>query len=102
MAAMRMKDRSGPGMLTVSTPGNSGGAAALADAGFGWSDALTALPEEQAHRQQKAETKMANVRGGHFIIGYLFEASSFAAAHNKVWNDPRPARDVLREPNLGL
>ena len=78
-----MKDRSGPGMLTVSPAGDAGGAPALADAGFGWSDALTTLPEEQAHRQKKVETKMADVRRGDFIIGYLFEASSFAAAHNK-------------------
>jgi hypothetical protein len=68
-----MKDRSGPGMLTVSAAGVEGG---LAEAVFGWSDGeapLSALPEEQAHRQKKAEKKMANVRRGHFIIGYLCE-----------------------------
>jgi hypothetical protein len=68
-----MKDRRGPGMLTVSTAGGEGD---LAEAVFGWSEGeapLTALPEEQAHRQKKAERKMANVRRGHFIIGYLCE-----------------------------
>jgi hypothetical protein len=34
---------------------------------------LSALPEEQAHRQIKAEREMANVRRLHFIIGYLCE-----------------------------
>jgi len=71
MAAMRMKDRSGPGILTVSTAGEAaeGG---LAEAVFCWSDReapLAALPEEQAHRQKKAEREMANVRRGRFIIG---------------------------------
>jgi len=64
MAAMRMKERSGPGMPTVSTAGEGGLA-------FGWSDGEA--PEEQADRQKKAEKKMANVRRGHFIVGYLFE-----------------------------
>jgi hypothetical protein len=70
MAAMRMKDRRGPGMATVSTAGEGG----LAEPMPGWSDALTALPElaeEQRHRPKKAERKMA-VRRGHFIMGYLF------------------------------
>jgi hypothetical protein len=43
MAAMRMKDRSGPGMAAVSTAGEGG----LAEPMLGWSDreaALTALP----------------------------------------------------------
>jgi len=69
MAAMRMKERSGPGMPTISTTGEGGLA-------FGWSDGeapLTAQAEEQADRQKKAEKKMANVRRGHFIVGYLFE-----------------------------
>jgi hypothetical protein len=68
-----MKDRRGPGIMTVSAAAEEGG---LAEAVLGWSDGeapLTALPEEQAHRQKKAERKMANVRRGHFIIGYLCE-----------------------------
>jgi hypothetical protein len=68
-----MKDRRGPGIMTVSAADGEEG---LAEAVFGWSDGeapLTALPEEQAHRQKKAERKMANVRRGHFIIGYLCE-----------------------------
>jgi hypothetical protein len=71
-----MKDRRGPGIMTVSTAGGEGG---LAEAVFGWSEEsegeapLIALPEEQAHRQIKAEREMANVRRRHFIIGYLCE-----------------------------
>jgi hypothetical protein len=74
-----MKDRSGPGMTTVSTAGEAGGAAAFAEPAFGWSDgeaAFTALPEEaeqQAHRQKKVDREMANIPRGRFIIGYLFE-----------------------------
>jgi hypothetical protein len=64
-------------MATVSTA-DEGGAAAFAEPVLGGSDgegSLSALPEEakeQTHRE-KAETKVANVRRGHFIIGYLFE-----------------------------
>jgi hypothetical protein len=72
-----MKERSGPGMPTVSTAGEEGGAPALAEPVFGGFDSdgeapLTGLPEkaeEQTHRQKKADTKMADVRRGHFIIG---------------------------------
>jgi hypothetical protein len=61
--------------MTVSTAGGLA-EAVFGWAVFGWSDGeapLTALPEEQAHRQKKAEKRMANVRRGHFIIGYLCE-----------------------------
>jgi len=66
-----MKERSGPGMATVSTVGSP----ALAEPVFRWSDGeapATALAEEQTHRQKRVDTKRANVRRGHFIIGYLF------------------------------
>jgi hypothetical protein len=62
-------------MVAISTGGEGG----LAVPALGWSDgeaALTGLPEsaeEQTHRQEKAARKRANVRRGHFIIGYLFE-----------------------------
>jgi hypothetical protein len=84
MAAMRMKDRSGPGIMTVSIAAAEGGVP-FADLGwsfgwsFGWSGeeaALTPLPEnaeEHTHSPTKVAVKMANVRRGRFIIGYLSE-----------------------------
>jgi hypothetical protein len=65
-------------MVAVSTVAEEGGA----DPVFGLSDeseeeaALTSLPErakEQTHRPTKVAVKMANVRRGRFIIGYLLE-----------------------------
>jgi hypothetical protein len=60
MAAMRMKERKGPGMETVSTGGEAGVGIASADA------------KELVGRHRKAAKKKANVRRRHFIIGYLW------------------------------
>src|SRR3984885_3547357 len=57
-AAIRRNDRSGPGMVTISSVGDAG----------------VPLPAEaQSLRQKKAATKMAKVQRGRFIIGYLFK-----------------------------
>jgi hypothetical protein len=75
MAAMRMKERSGPGMTAVSTAGKGG--EAFARVLFCWSDGgapLAGLPEyaeELTDRQKEADTKRIKVRRGQFIIGYL-------------------------------
>ncbi|MCU1251247.1 MAG: hypothetical protein JWQ49_4276 [Edaphobacter sp.] len=48
---------------------------------------------------------MANVRRGHFIIGYLFENFELRGNLYRVWNDSRPTRTFTgagQEPNLGL
>jgi hypothetical protein len=97
-----MKDRKGPGMMTVSTAGEGG----LAEPMFGWSDreaALTALPEqaeEQRHRPKKAERKMATVRRGHFIMGYLFKNLRASLCSPSVRNETtRVERGCTREPS---
>jgi len=42
MAAMRMKDRSGPGIITVSVA-SAGGVADLAERAFSWSEGVASL-----------------------------------------------------------
>jgi hypothetical protein len=83
MAAMRMKDRKGPGIMTVSAAGEEGGLAAV----FGWSEESEeevpwmALPEyakeqvdkQKVDKQKKAAREKVKERRGHFIIGYLCE-----------------------------
>jgi hypothetical protein len=58
-----MKDRSGPGIETVSTGGEAGVGIASADPEDG---------EQETQRQTKAAKKKASVRTWHFIIGYLW------------------------------
>src|SRR5215813_9116667 len=89
MAAMRMKDRSGPGMVTVSDAG--AGDVVLAERGFSWpeemaSSAALAEAEEQAHKQANADRKMESERRERFIIGYTSFENLFAAAHKKRWD----------------
>jgi hypothetical protein len=57
---MRRKERSGPGIVTVSPAEGAVGAGAAG---------------AETLSNEKAATKTANVRRGNFIIGYLFEKS---------------------------
>ena len=66
MAAMRMKDRKGPGMATVSAEDAAGDAVGVA-----------AQAEKGAHTQKRAAKEKANVRIRHFIIGYPWRTLSF-------------------------
>jgi hypothetical protein len=67
-----MKDRSGPGIIAVSTAGDGAGAAApsAGEETAAWI-ALPGKAEEPAHRHKKPVTKMANERRRDFIIGHL-------------------------------
>jgi hypothetical protein len=62
-----MKDRSGPGIMTVSTGREDVGEAApsAGDEVAAW------IALEHAHRQKRAARKMANERRKNFIIGHL-------------------------------
>jgi hypothetical protein len=69
-----MKDRSGPGIMTVSTAGDAGTTAPSAGDTGDEIAAWIALPrkaEEHIHRHKKPAIKMANERRRDFIIGHL-------------------------------
>jgi hypothetical protein len=70
-----MKERSGPGIMTVSTAGEDAGEAApsgeeAGDKVAAWI-ALSGKTEEHTHRHKKLATKMANERRRDFIIEHL-------------------------------
>jgi hypothetical protein len=70
-----MKDRSGPGIMTVSTAGEDAGGAApsVTEAGdevAAWIS-LPGKAEEYTPRHKEPEIKMANERRRDFIIGHL-------------------------------
>ena len=71
MAAIRMKERRGPGMVMVSTGVGGAGRVWSVPGGFGAGIGLPEKAGEAAHRPKIAAARVANVRRGNFIGGYL-------------------------------
>lgn len=101
MAAIRIKDRSGPGMTTVST-GGAAGVPASAEAVSGDLDeeaARTVLRKEKTGTHKRTAAQMANVRSGNFIVGYLLGTFEPRDRYNKVCNglNPRGTSAVVEQ-----
>jgi hypothetical protein len=73
MAAMRMKDRIGPGIVAVSVEGGGADVGEPASSASGLDPRTAATDEtgETTYRPKTATAKIANVRRGRFIGGYL-------------------------------
>jgi hypothetical protein len=86
IAAIRIKDRIGPGMVAVSVEGGGAGFGEPENSAFGF-DAIAATDwaGDARYRPKTAAAKIANVRRGCFIDGYLLRTFEPRTIHTVVW-----------------